>query len=176
MTKARKLVSSALCLGLCLVLPLLMGQIQQIGNMLLPMHIPVLLCGFVCGPLWGGLVGFITPLLRYLIFGMPVIYPMGISMAFELATYGLVSGLLYKLLPKQHRYIYVSLISAMIAGRLVWGLVRFIMAGLTDSQFPFSMFIAGALTEAIPGIVIQLIFIPVILMALKKSKLMNVIG
>lgn len=174
MTKARKLVSSALCLGLSLVLPLLTGQIQQIGNMLLPMHIPVLLCGFVCGPLWGALVGFVAPLLRYLIFGMPVIYPMGISMAFELGTYGLVSGLLYGLLPKQHRYVYVSLISAMIAGRLVWGLVRFILAGLTDSQFPFSVFIAGALTEAIPGIVIQLIFIPIILMALRKSKLMHV--
>lgn len=171
MTKARKLVSSALCLGLSLVLPLLTGQIQQIGNMLLPMHIPVLLCGFVCGPLWGALVGFVAPLLRYLIFGMPVIYPMGISMAFELGTYGLVSGLLYGLLPKQHRYVYVSLISAMIAGRLVWGLVRFILAGLTDSQFPFSVFIAGALTEAIPGIVIQLIFIPVILTALHRAQL-----
>lgn len=174
MTKVQKLVSSGLCLGLCLVLPLLTGQIQQIGNMLLPMHIPVLLCGFLCGPLWGALVGLVAPLLRYIIFGMPVIFPMGISMAFELGTYGLVSGLLYGLLPKKNRYLYVSLISAMVAGRLVWGLVRYILAGLTDSQFPFSVFIAGALTEAIPGILIQLIFIPIILIAMKKSKLMTV--
>lgn len=174
MTKVQKLVSSGLCLGLCLVLPLLTGQIQQIGNMLLPMHIPVLLCGFLCGPLWGALVGLVAPLLRYIIFGMPVIFPMGISMAFELGTYGLVSGLLYGLLPKKNRYLYVSLISAMVAGRLVWGLVRYVLAGLTDSQFPFSVFIAGALTEAIPGILIQLIFIPIILIAMKKSKLMTV--
>lgn len=174
MTKVQKLVSSGLCLGLCLVLPLLTGQIQQIGNMLLPMHIPVLLCGFLCGPLWGALVGLVAPLLRYIIFGMPVIFPMGISMAFELGTYGLVSGLLYGLLPKKNRYLYVSLISAMVAGRLVWGFVRYVLAGLTDSQFPFSVFIAGALTEAIPGILIQLIFIPIILIAMKKSKLMTV--
>lgn len=173
MTKIQKLVSSALCLGLCLVLPLLTGQIQQIGNMLLPMHIPVLLCGFLCGPLWGAVVGFIAPLLRYLIFGMPVIFPMGISMAFELGTYGLVSGLLYRLLPQKTSSIYLSLLGAMVSGRLVWGGVRFLLAGLTNTSFPFSMFIAGAITEAIPGIVIQLILIPVILMALKKSKLMK---
>lgn len=173
MTKVQKPVSSALCLGLCLVLPLLTGQIQQIGNMLLPMHIPVLLCGFVCGPLWGAVVGFIAPLLRYLIFGMPVIFPTGISMAFELATYGLLSGLLYRCLPKKSLWLYGSLIGAMIGGRLSWGLVRFILAGLTNTSFPFSMFLAGAFTEAIPGIIIQLILVPVVLMALKKARLMN---
>lgn len=173
MTKVQKLVSSALCLGLCLVLPLLTGQIQQIGNMLCPMHLPVLLCGFVCGPLWGTVVGFIAPLLRYIIFGMPPIFPMGISMAFELGAYGLVSGLLYRKLPKRLPFLYVSLVSAMVAGRVLWGAVRFVLAGLSGSQFPFAMFLSGAVTEAIPGIIIQLLLIPLIVVALKKARLMD---
>lgn len=74
------------------VLPFFTGQIPQIGNMLLPMHIPVLLCGLICGWQYGGMVGFILPLLRTMLFGMPVLYPTGIAMAFELAAYGLVIG------------------------------------------------------------------------------------
>ena len=96
----RKLVLSGLFLALCLLLPFVTGQIQQIGQMLAPMHLPVLLCGVVCGPLWGAAVGLTAPLLRYALFGMPPIFPMGLSMAFELCTYGLVIGLMYKLLPK----------------------------------------------------------------------------
>ncbi len=60
--------------------------------MLLPMHIPVLLCGLICGWKYGILVGFILPLLRHTIFGMPILFPTGIAMAFELATYGFVIG------------------------------------------------------------------------------------
>lgn len=172
-TNVKNLVCAALCLALALLLPLVTGQIPQVGNMLLPMHIPVLLSGFLCGPFWGVLVGFTAPLLRYVIFGMPVIYPMGISMAFELSAYALTAGMMYRLLPKKVSCIYVSLISAMVAGRIIWGLVRFVLAGLSGSEFPFSAFIAGAVTEAIPGIIIQLILLPVIIMALKKSKLMN---
>ena len=171
--RIRSLICAALCLALALVLPLLTGQIPQIGQMLLPMHIPVLLCGFVCGPIWGCVVGFVAPLLRYVIFSMPVIFPMGISMAFELAAYGAVSGLFYGLLPKKPANIYLSLIVAMITGRILWGIVRFVLAGLSGSQFPFSMFIAGAFTDAIPGIILQLILIPVIVMALKKAKLIS---
>lgn len=170
MTKVRKLVSSALCLGLSLVLPLLTGQIQQIGNMLCPMHLPVLLCGFVCGGLWGGVVGFVAPILRYLIFGMPPVFPLGISMAFELGTYGAISGLLYHKFPRTPRTLYLSLLVAMVSGRVVWGLVRFLLAGLSGSEFPFSMFLSGALTSAIPGIVLQILLIPVIVMALDKAR------
>lgn len=171
--RIHRLIGAALCLALAMVLPLLTGQIPQVGQMLLPMHIPVLLCGFVCGPVWGCIVGFVAPLLRYVIFGMPVIFPMGISMAFELAAYGLVSGLLYRMLPKKTLNIYLSLIGAMIVGRILWGIVRFILAGLSGSQFPFSMFLAGAVTDAIPGIILQLVLIPVIVMALKKAKLLK---
>ena len=97
----RSLVYAAVCLALALVLPFLTGQIPQIGQMLSPMHIPVFLCGFLCGWQWGLLVGFVAPILRSLLFGMPAIFPNACAMAFELATYGLLTGLLYDLLPRK---------------------------------------------------------------------------
>lgn len=166
----RRLVYSGVCLALALVLPFLTGQIPQIGSMLSPMHIPVLLCGFLCGWQWGVAVGFIAPLLRYALFQMPPM-PMGIAMAFELAAYGAISGLLYKKLPKTNANVYVTLILSMIAGRIVWGAARFVIAGLTNSTFPFSAFIAGAVTEAIPGIILHIVLIPIIVIALERAKL-----
>ena len=166
----RRLVYSGVCLALALVLPFLTGQIPQIGSMLSPMHIPVLLCGFLCGWQWGVAVGFIAPLLRYALFQMPPM-PMDIAMAFELAAYGAISGLLYKKLPKTNANVYVTLILSMIAGRIVWGAARFVIAGLTNSTFPFSAFIAGAVTEAIPGIILHIVLIPIIVIALERAKL-----
>ena len=92
-------------------------------------------------------------------------------MAFELLTYGLVAGLLYKALPKKTINIYVSLIISMIAGRVVWGVVRLIIAGVVNTPFTWQMFIGGAVLEAIPGIILHIILIPVIVLALKKAKL-----
>ncbi len=93
----RKLTRAAICLALCMVLPFLTGQIPQIGSALSPMHIPVLLGGFLCGPGWAAAVGFVAPLLRFVLFGMPPIFPTGLAMSVELMVYGLVSGLLYAL-------------------------------------------------------------------------------
>lgn len=167
----RKITYAAICLALALVLPFLTGQIQQIGNALSPMHIPVLLCGFLCGWPYGLIVGFIAPLLRFVLFGMPVLMPIGAAMAFELAAYGFVSGILYKKLPKTNLSIYASLIIAMIAGRIVWGAARFTLAGFQATEFPFSAFIAGAVLNAIPGIILHIILIPIIVMALKNANL-----
>ncbi len=155
-------------LALALVLPLLTGQLQQLGNALCPMHIPVLLCGFICGPWYGLAVGFIAPLLRFLIFSMPPIMPIGISMSFELAVYGLAAGLMYKLLPKKKPYIYVSLITAMLAGRIVWGLARTVLYGLGKAPFGFAAFIAGGFTNAVPGIILHIVLIPILVMAFEK--------
>lgn len=167
-----KLTYSALCLALALVLPLLVtGNVPAIAKQLSPMHIPVMLCGFLCGWPYGLIVGAVAPLLRFAIFGMPVILPGGVAMAFELAVYGFLCGLLYKLFPKKIPYIYVTLIISMICGRIVWGISRFSIAGLTNSDFPMSAFIAGAVTNAIPGIILHIILIPLIVIALKKAKL-----
>ena len=165
------MIYAALYLALALVLPFVTGQIPEIGAMLSPMHIPVLLCGFVCGWPWGLAVGLIAPLLRCLLFGMPTLYPTAIAMTFELAAYGAVSGLLYKLLPKKMWSIYAALLVAMIAGRLVWGAARFVLAGLSGSEFPMSMFLAGAVLNAIPGIILHIVLIPILVLMLRKAKL-----
>ena len=149
------------------------GHVPQIGNMLCPMHFPVLLAGFVLGGPWGLALGFIAPLLRSLLFGMPPMFPIAISMAFEMAAYGAVSGWMYREVPHTLPMTYATLVTAMVAGRLVWGAVRFVLAGLTGSSFPFSAFLSGALLTAIPGIIAQLILIPLIVTALKKAKFMD---
>ena len=169
--RIRKLTFSALYLALALVLPFITGQIPEIGAMLSPMHIPVLLCGFVCGWQWGLAVGLIAPMLRSVLFGMPTMYPTAIAMTFELAVYGAVSGILYKLLPRKTWSIYVSLILAMIAGRIVWGAARFVLAGLSHSEFPMSAFLAGAVLNAIPGIILHIVLIPILVIVLEKAKL-----
>ncbi len=166
-TTTKKMVLAAFFLALGLVLPFLTGQIPQIGRMLLPMHIPVILCGFICGPFWGLTVGAICPIFRSLLFTTPLMAD-AIPMAFELASYGLISGVVYKILPKKIPFIYLSLITAMVGGRVVWGMVRLIMTVGTENTFPMSAFISGAVTTAIPGIVVQLVLIPILVMAIQK--------
>ena len=167
----RKLVYAAICLALCMVLPFLTGQMQQLGNALCPMHIPVLLCGFLCGGYYAAAVGVIAPLLRFALFGMPPIFPIGTAMCFELLTYGLIAGVLYKRLPKKTVNIYVSLVCAMLGGRLVWGIVRFAMTLFFHVKFSLSVFVAGAFMTAIPGIICHIVLIPIIVMALERAGL-----
>ena len=169
----RSLVLAALFLALAFVLPMITGHVPQVGNMLCPMHFPILLCGFVLGGPWGLAVGFIAPLVRSVLFGMPPMFPIAIAMAFELAAYGLVSGVLWRKVKHTVPMMYASLVTAMVAGRLVWGAVRFVLAGLTGSSFPFSAFLSGALLTAVPGIVAQLVLIPLILIALQKAKFID---
>ncbi len=166
-----RLTYSALYLAIALVLPFLTGQIPQIGSMLCPMHIPALLCGFVCGWPWGLAVGFIAPLLRSALFGMPTMFPAAVAMAFELAAYGAVAGLLYRVLPKRTGCIYVALIAAMVAGRLVWGAARYLLAGLEHSAVTPALCLAGAVTTALPGILLHIVLIPVLVMAMQKARL-----
>ena len=97
----KKVITSGVCLALCLLLPFLTGQIPQVGSMLCPMHIPVLICGLACGWPYGLVVGLIAPIFRSLLFGMPPLFPTATAMAFELAAYGAISGILYLLLPKK---------------------------------------------------------------------------
>lgn len=168
----KNLALSAMLMGVGLILPLFIGQIPQVGNMLLPMHIPVLLCGLICGWQYGAIVGFILPCLRYMIFGMPVLVPMGVSMSFELATYGFVTGWIYKHSKWQCVFaLYRSMIIAMLSGRVVWGLVRFLIGCKLGEPFTWQMFMAGAFFNAVPGIVCQLILIPAIMLALRKNGL-----
>ncbi|MBQ1967712.1 MAG: ECF transporter S component [Clostridia bacterium] len=163
-----KLALASMFLALAFVMPFLTGQIPQIGSKLCPMHIPVILCGYVCGAPWGLIVGFIAPLLRSVTLGMPTLFPKAFAMAFELAVYGLMSGFLYRKLPKNKANIYISLVISMIVGRLVWGVVQLCCVGFDVSKFSLTAFWTGAIVNAIPGIIIQLELIPVIIMVLQK--------
>ena len=167
--RIRKMVYAAICLALALVLPFLTGQIPQLGKMLCPMHIPALLCGFICGPVWGMLVGFVAPVLRSLIFGAPVMFPTAISMAFELLTYGLISGIFYLRFPKKNVYIYITLIISMIAGRIVAGISMYLLLATKGQTYALSTFISVNFVTAIPAIILQLVLIPVLVMALRKT-------
>jgi thiamine transporter ThiT len=171
--KTKNLVLAGLFLALCLMLPFLTGQIPELGNMLLPMHLPVLLCGFICGWPFGLVVGFVAPLLRSVIFTMPPMFPTAVAMAFELAVYGALSGLAYKLLPKKIPYVFVALIIAMIAGRIVWGGVSILLWGLNGTVFTWEIFASGAVLKALPGIAVQIVLIPLIIIALRRAKLIE---
>lgn len=165
----RKLTLAAMFLALAFVLPFLTGQIPQIGSMLCPMHIPMLLCGFFCGAPWGLAVGLLAPVLRSFVLGMPPMFPTAFCMAFELAVYGFVAGWFHNKLPKKKYYVYVSLLCAMVLGRIVWGIVMFACMGLNASNFGFTAFVTGAFTNAIPGIMLQIVLVPILVILLDKN-------
>lgn len=163
------MVMAAVCLALCYVLPFLTGQIQGIGKMLCPMHLPVFICGFACGRWWGLAVGLVAPLLRSVTLGMPPMFPDAVSMAAELAVYGFMAAVMYDVLPKKLPYTYISLVSAMLCGRTVWGAMRYIVSGISGTEFTFQMFLAGAFTRAVPGIIVQLLLVPATVEVLRRT-------
>ena len=166
----RRLTLSAMFLAIGLILPFFTGQIQQIGQMLSPMHLPVLLCGLVCGWQYGALVGFVLPPLRSILFGMPVMFPGAAAMAIELAVYGASIGILYALFKKQGILaVYLSLIPAMLLGRAAWGGAQVLILGLQGNAFTWQAFMAGAFIKAVPGIILQLVLIPAIMTLLHAT-------
>ncbi len=172
-SKILKMVLAALFMALAYVLPFLTGQIPEIGSMLCPMHLPVLLCGFFCGPVWGAAVGAITPIFRsFLTGGFPPLFPTAVCMTFELAAYGAVSGIMHRLLPRRKPYVYCSLVTAMAVGRLVWGTAMLVCLGV-GGGFSWSAFLASAFTNAIPGIILQLLLVPLVVMLLDNPKILN---
>ncbi|NMA65761.1 MAG: ECF transporter S component [Clostridiaceae bacterium] len=169
----KNLILAGLFIALGLLMPFLTAQIPSIGSKLLPMHIPVLLCGFVLGWPYGLIVGLIVPVFRSLLFTMPPMFPTAIVMSFELAAYGFATGLLHKLFPKKNIFIYFSLIISMIFGRIIWGLASFIILSLSGSAFTIEAFLAGAFINALPGIIIQIVLIPALVMSLKRIKVLE---
>lgn len=168
------IVLSALFLAIALILPFFSAQLKEIGSMLLPMHIPVMLCGLVCGPAYGLTIGLIAPILRSALFAMPVMFPSAISMAFELATYGFVVGFLFqKARWKCIKSLYRCLLISMVSGRVVWGIVQCILLGLGENGFTISMFVTSAIAKAIPGVILQLLLIPTVMLMLGKTHLVH---
>lgn len=169
-----RLVFSAMLVAIGLVLPFITGQLKQIGNMLLPMHLPVILCGFICGWQYGLAAGALLPLLRSVLFGMPTLYPNATAMAFELASYGFITGIVYAHSKKRGILsVYKALICAMLGGRIVWGVAEVLLLGIESNGFTYHTFIAGAFLNSVPGIILQLILIPAIMAALNRAKIIS---
>lgn len=167
-----RLVFSALFLAISIILPTVisMGS-PQLGQTLLPMHIPVMLSGFICGTPYGLAVGFIAPLLKSILTGLPVMTS-AVSMAFELAAYGAVCGFFYKVFPKKIGYIYPTLIISMVVGRIINGFINYLITTSAENEFVLESFIALTTVKALPGIIIQLAIIPLVIIALRKTRLM----
>ena len=174
--RTRRMTYSALLLALAVLMPRVAGLIPEIGKTLNLMHIPVLLCGFLCGWPWGLAVGASAPLLSSLINGMPGIFPDAAVMAFELAAYGAVSGLMYSLLSRVRSpgRIYAALLTAMIAGRVVYGLVYLFLTGvgLVKLNEALTAFVwTRAFVKPVLGIVLQVALVPLLVMALERAGL-----
>ena len=166
-----KIAYSGMFLAIGTLLPLLTGQVKEIGDSLLPMHLAIMLCGLICGWKYGFAVGLILPFFRSVTFGMPPLYPQAVWMAVELATYGLVIGLMYEFLKKKNLIsIYISLLTAMICGRITWGLTKWLLLGMAGKSFTLNAFFVGGFIDAIPGIILQLILVPAIVTLVERIK------
>lgn len=169
-SKIQTLVLAALFLALGLILPSLTGAIKEIGDSLLPMHLVVMLCGAICGWKYGLLVGAVLPFLRSILFSMPPIYPNAVWMATELATYGFVIGIMYAYLKGNSKWrIFLCLICSMIVGRIVWGISKATLLGVAGKPFGIEAFVIGGFVDAIPGIILQLIIVPSIVILTEKA-------
>ena len=174
-----RLLISAILLAIGMVLPLLLGQVKVLGQAISPLHIPVFICGMTCGPVYGAAMGFVLPLLRSAVFGMPPIIPTGLAMAFELCAYGALTGVLYPMLRRRAGgakasglpAMLVSLLIAMVLGRLVGGAAQAIILGFNGKGYTFQAFVASYFVGTAVGAVIHLIVVPAVVLALEKAKL-----
>ena len=172
MNRIRRLVFTGLCVALGVVLPLALHAVPKAGNVLLPMHIPVLLCGLACGPWYGLACGAVLPLVSSLITGMPVPAYLP-AMTSELAVYGLASGLLMKWVRVNSKLarIYIALAGAMLIGRLVYGVLNALI--FQAGAYSMQLWLTGVFVAALPGIIIQLIALPALILALERLKLIE---
>ena len=170
MNKTKQIVLTAMFIALGVALPQAFHSIPNAGSIFLPMHIPVLIAGYAVGPVFGLICGILTPLLSHLIFQMPPA-PVLPGMLCELAMYGLMTGLLNKVLKIENRLVknYVVLIGAMLCGRLFYGILNALV--FRAGSYSLQAWMSAAFVTAIPGIIIQLILIPILVDRLQKANL-----
>ncbi len=164
---AKELVLAALFTAAGVILPIVFHWFGMAGFIFLPMHIPVLLCGYICGSRYGAACGVLVTVLSSLFTGMPPMYPIGVTMIFELLAYGALAGYTYKLWKSKPWGIFASLISTMIGGRIVLALVNWALWGMFGFNITAEAFLMGTFVTALPGIIIQLIAVPVIMLTIK---------
>lgn len=172
MKQTKHIVLTGLCIALGLVLPMAFHSIPNAGNIFLPMHIPVLLCGLACGPAYGLACGVLAPLLSSLITSMPPA-PVLPGMLCELAVYGLITGLLIRLVHTKRPVVdlYIALVGAMLCGRVVSGVLNALI--FRAGKYSMELWLTSAFVKAVPGILIQLIFVPLLVIALQKARLIK---
>ena len=172
MNSIKRMTLTAVCIALCVVLPIAFHSIPDAGTVFLPMHIPVLICGMICGWPYGLLCGLLGPLTSSVLTGMP---PVAIlpAMMVECGTYGLVSGLVLKYIHTKNTYadLYAALIIAMLAGRILSGIAK---ALIFSPGIALSAWITASFVTALPGIIIQLVFLPSVVLTLMKAKVIPV--
>lgn len=169
MSTVKKSILTAVCIALCVVLPQAFHAIPNAGAVYLPMHIPVLLCGLICGAPYGLLCGLAGPVLSHLFTGMP---PIGMlpSMLIECAVYGLIAGIMMAVKTRKlYADLYLSLITAMLAGRIVSGIAKALI--FSAGEYSMTLWVTGSFVTSLPGIIIQLALIPTIVFALMKARL-----
>lgn len=173
MSNIKKTIITAVCAALCVVLPMAFHSIPNAGSIFCPMHIPVLICGLICGWQFGLFCGLAGPLLSSLLTGMPPVTILP-PMVIELMIYGLATGLMMKLVHTKRLYadLYISLIIALLSGRIISGIAKALI--FSRGSYSVAAWAAGSFVTSLPGIVIQLIFIPTIVFALEKSGLIPV--
>ncbi len=168
MTKTKRLLFAALCVAIGIVLPVAFHSVVNAGAVFLPMHIPVLLCGMICGWPYGLACGLLTPLLSSILTGMPPAAMLP-GMLFELAVYGLCTGLLLRRVStgKTAADIYISLISSMLLGRICYGALNALV--FKAGAYSLKLWLTAAFVTGLPGILMQLVLIPVLVLSLEKT-------
>lgn len=169
MNPIKRMTLAAVCVALCVVLPIAFHSIPNSGSVFLPMHIPVLICGLICGWPYGLICGLMGPLLSSALTGMPPVAFLP-SMMVECGVYGLVSGLTLKHVRTKSTYadMYIALIAAMLAGRVVSGIAN---ALIFTPGLALSAWVTASFVTALPGIVIQLVFLPSVVFTLMKARI-----
>ncbi len=170
LTYVKKLVYTAACTALCVVLPMAFHAVQNAGQVFLPMHIPVLLCGLMCGWPFGFICGLLGPALSCLLTAMPPIAMLP-GMMVECAAYGCVTGLMMCWVHTKCPMLdlYISMLTAMTVGRVLSGLAKSLI--FSPGTAPFA-WVTTSLVAGIPGIVIQLVLIPLVVYGLTKARLL----
>lgn len=159
--KIKQLTIAAMCLSIGIIMPQALHAIPNAGNIFLPMHIPTMLCAFLCGPIYGMIVGILSPLISHFVFSMPSILMLG-QMIVELGVYGLVIGLLNRKISIKRKNLkqYIILLVAMLAGRFAYGILNALI--FRFGEYSLKIWLTAAFVTGLPGIIIQLIFVPIL--------------
>lgn len=165
----RNISATGLMIALGLLLPSLFHMFGA-GNVMLPMHIPVLICGLACGLPYGAVCGFLLPYISSVLTGMPPLFPVATAMSLELCAYGALTGYFFR---KLNWSIYASMIAAMLGGRLVSGAANAVLLGFAGREYGLTAFFTASFVTGLPGILVQLVFIPPIVIMLIKARLIG---